>query len=217
MGDDELRREVEQALAWEPSIDERTIGVAVLDGIVTLAGEARSYAEKWRAERTVERVKGVRAVVNNIQVKTPGDISDIDIAKAAVEAIKWNVLVPSDKIKVRVENAWITMTGEVNWDYQRRAAEKAVRDLPGVRGITDLIAVRPKVDAKVVKEKIEEELKRAAALDAQNIVVEVNGSEVILRGTVRSAADRHEAEKAAWAAPGVTDVQNFIKVEEMAA
>jgi osmotically-inducible protein OsmY len=217
MGDDELRREVEQALAWEPSIDERTIGVADLDGIVTLAGEAKSYAEKWRAERTVERVKGVRAVVNNIQVKTPGDISDIDIAKAAVEAIKWNVLVPSDKIKVRVENGWITMTGEVNWDYQRRAAEKAVRDLPGVRGITNLIAVRPKVDAKVVREKIEEELKREAALDAKNIVVEVNGSEVILRGSVRSASERHEAEKAAWAAPGVTDVQNFIKVEEMAA
>ena len=127
------------------------------------------------------------------------------------------MLLPSDKLEVRVEHGWITLTGEVNWDYQRRAAEKAVRDLPGVRGITNLIAVRPKVDAKVVKEKIEVELKREAALDAKNIVVEVNGSEVILRGSVRSAAERHEADKAAWAAPGVTDVQNFIKVEEMAA
>jgi osmotically-inducible protein OsmY len=215
MTDSELRRDVELELEWEPSVDERRIGVSVLDGIVTLTGEVRSYAEKWKAERTVERVAGVRGIVNEIEVRAETERSDIDMAKAAADALSWNVMVP-DRVKVRVERGWLSLTGEVNWDYQRRAAERAVRNLPGVRGITNLISVQPPVQPRDVKERIEETFKREALLDASRITVEVAGSEVTLRGRVRSWAERHEAEKAAWAAPGVSAVHNLISVEPAA-
>jgi osmotically-inducible protein OsmY len=214
--DNELRREVERELEWEPSVDERRIGVAVVDGIVTLTGEASSYSEKWRAERAVERVEGVRGIVNDLVVKPANERSDVDIAKAAVDALKWNVMVPADDIKVKVEKGWVTLTGDVRWDYQRRAAERAIRDLPGVKGIVNLIVVKPKVEPKDIKNKIEETFKRDAILDANHITVEVNGSEVTLRGTVRSWVERHEAEKAAWSAPGITAVHNYITVSAAA-
>jgi osmotically-inducible protein OsmY len=214
--DSDLRRDVERELEWEPSIDERRIGVSVVEGIVTLTGEVGSYSEKWKAERAVERVAGVRGIVNDLVVKSAVERSDTDIAKAAIDALKWNVMVPDDKIKVKVENGWIRLTGEVNWDYQRRAAERALRDLPGVKGITNLITVVPKVAPEDVKQKIEETFKREAILDAQRIEVEVSGSTVTLRGTVRSWAERHEAEKAAWSAPGVTQVNNYLVVEAAA-
>jgi osmotically-inducible protein OsmY len=214
--DSELRRDVERELEWEPSVDERRIGVSVLDGIVTLTGEVGSYSEKWKAERAVERVAGVKGIANDLVVKTTAERSDTDIAKAAVDALKWNVMVPSDRVKVKVENGWVRLTGEVNWDYQRRAAERALRDLPGVKGITNLITVVPKVAPEDVKQKIEETFKREAVLDAERIQVEVSGSEVTLRGTVRSWAERHEAEKAAWSAPGVTKVNNYLVVEAAA-
>jgi osmotically-inducible protein OsmY len=213
--DSELRRDVEKELEWEPSIDERRIGVAVVDGIVTLTGEVSSYSEKWKAERTVERVAGVRGIANEIEVKTGTERSDTDIAKAAVDGLRWNVMVPNDKIKVKVDNGWITLTGEVTWDYQRRAAERAVRDIPGVKGISNLITVKPRVEPRDLKQRIEETFKREAVLDANRITVEVNGGEVTLRGTVRSWAERHEAEKAAWAAPGVYAVHNYITVEPL--
>jgi osmotically-inducible protein OsmY len=213
--DSELRRDVEKELEWEPSIDERRIGVAVVDGIVTLTGEVSSYSEKWKAERTVERVAGVRGIANDIEVKTATERTDTDIAKAGVDALRWNVMVPNDKIKVKVDNGWITLTGEVTWDYQRRAAERAVRDLPGVKGISNLITVKPRVEPRDLKQRIEETFKREAVLDANRITVEVNGGEVTLRGTVRSWAERHEAEKAAWAAPGVYAVHNYITVEPL--
>jgi osmotically-inducible protein OsmY len=214
--DNELRREVERELEWEPSVDERRIGVAVLDGIVTLAGEVGSYSEKWRAERAVERVEGVRGIVNNLVVKPVTERSDVDLAKAAVDALKWNVMVPTDDVKVKVDDGHITLTGQVQWDYQRRAAERAIRDLPGVKGIVNVIEVKPKVEPHDIKRRIEETFKREAILDAQHITVEVNGSEVTLRGSVRSWAERHEAEKTAWSAPGITAVHNYIAVSAAA-
>ncbi len=215
--DSELRRDVERELEMEPSIDERRIGVAVLDGIVTLTGEVRSYAEKWQAERTVERVSGVRGVVNDLVVKPATERSDIDIARAAADVLKWNVLVPADRVKVRVESGWLTLEGDVEWEYQRRAAERAVRNLPGVRGISNLIVVKPRVQPSDVRRKIEESFEREAAIDAQHIDVQVNGSEVTLSGRVRSWAERHAAEKAAWSVPGVTAVHNYLTVEAAAA
>src|SRR5438105_5424607 len=214
--DNELRRHIERELEWEPSVDERRIGVSVLDGIVTLTGEVTSYSEKWRAERAVERVEGVRGIVNELVVKPATERSDADIAKAAVEALKWNVMVPDEDIKVKVEKGWVTRTGEVSWDYQRRAAERAIRDLPGMKGIVNLIVVKPRVEPEDIKKKIEETFKRDAIVDANHITVEVNGAEVTLRGTVRSWVERHEAEKAAWSAPGVTAVHNYVTVSAAA-
>ena len=211
--DNDIRRDVERELSWEPSVDERRIGVAVVDGIVTLSGELSSYAEKWKAERVAERVEGVRGVVNEIEVKTESQYSDVDIAKVAADALKWNVMVPSDRVKVRVEKGWVTLTGEVNWDFQRRAAERAVRNLPGVKGIYNLIKVQPRVEPKDVKQRIEETFKREAVIDASHVSVQVDGGEVTLSGKVRSWVERHEAEKAAWSAPGVTAVHNNILVE----
>jgi osmotically-inducible protein OsmY len=210
----ELRRDVERELEWDPSIDERRIAVSVVDGVVTLKGEVSSYAEKWRAERAVERVAGVRAIANDLVVKTAAEWNDTDIAKAAADTLERNVLLPADSIKVRVQNGFVTLSGEVNWDYQRRAAERSIRDLNGVRGITNLITIRPRVEPHNVKQRIEETFKREAMLDAQNIQVDVSGSEVTLRGTVRTWLERREAEKAAWSAPGITKVHNLITVKE---
>ena len=211
--DSALRRDVERELEWEPSIDERRIGVSAIDGVVTLTGEVSTYAEKWKAERTVERVAGVRGVVNELKVQLAGEYSDTDIAKAAVEALRSDVTVPADRVKVKVDKGWVTLTGDAYGDYQRRAAERAVRNLPGVRGISNLIAIKTRAEPHDVKHKIEETLQRAAALDAKNIDVIVRGGEVTLRGTVRSFLERHEAEKAARAAPGVTIVHNEITVD----
>jgi osmotically-inducible protein OsmY len=214
--DEQLRRDVLAELEYDPSIDARKIGVAVEDGIVTLTGEVSTFAEKWNAERAVERVEGVRGIVNRIEVKIVGDYSDTDIAREAADALRWNLMVPPGKLIPKVENGYITLTGEVNYDFQRRAAEKAVRYIPGVKGVINLVTIKPKVEPKEIKEKIEDALKRMATVDAENVQVEVQGSEIVLRGTVRSWAERHEAEKAAWSAPGVTSVKNYITVRAAA-
>jgi osmotically-inducible protein OsmY len=214
--DEQLRRDVLAELEYDPSIDARKIGVAVEDGIVTITGEVSTFAEKWNAERAVERVEGVRGIVNRIEVKVVGDYSDTDIAREAADALRWNLMVPPGKVIPKVENGYITLIGEVNYDFQRRAAEKAVRYIPGVKGVINLVTIKPKVEPREIKEKIEDALKRMATVDAENVQVEVQGSEIVLRGTVRSWAERHEAEKAAWSAPGVTSVKNYITVRAAA-
>jgi len=213
--DTELQRGVMEALAWEPSIDAAGIGVSVESGIVMLSGMVKSLPQKWTAVRVAQHVSGVKAVTDELVVKLPGDFerSDADIARAAVNAIDWNVSVPRNRVKVVVERGQITLEGEVRFHYEKVAAERAVRNLIGVTGVTNVISVKPpKVSADDVKHRIEQALERAAEVDAGKISVEAANGKVTLRGTVKSWTERDEAEWAAWAAPGVSNVNNYIRI-----
>jgi len=211
--DSVLRRDVERELEWDPSIDARNIGVAAKNGVVTLTGYVSSYSDKWRAERIAKRVSGVTALANEIEVKLSNERTDPDIAEAARAALKADSRLPADRMKVIVERGWVTLEGTVDYYYQKSAAESDVRYLTGVKGVTNALVVIPKVSPTDIRMKIEEALKRSAQLDANRISVETEGSKVILSGTVRSWAEREEAEMAAWAAPGVTQVENKIRLE----
>jgi osmotically-inducible protein OsmY len=214
MTDLELKANVESELKWERSVNAAEVGVAVKDGIVTLTGHVQSYWQKSAAERAAGRVSGVRAVVNELEIRLPtsSERTDEDIARAALNALSWSVSVPADRIKVKVSKGWITLEGNVEWQYQKAAAEKVVRDLVGVKGVVNLIEVKPRASTAEVKAAIEAALKRSAEVDASNIQVEADGDKVILRGTVRSWAEREEAERAAWRAAGVRSVDNRITV-----
>jgi osmotically-inducible protein OsmY len=214
-GDSDVQRSVQDELKWEPGVsDASKIGVAVKDGVVTLTGFVSSYAEKWAAERAAKRVSGVNALAVELQVQLPGYAkkSDADIAKAAEHALSWDVLVPASSVSVMVERGWVTLDGNLNWQYQRSAAQDAVRGLTGVIGISNRIAVKPTVSPTDIKSKIEAALKRNAILDAESINVQTDGGKVTLTGTVSSWAERDEAEAAAWAAPGVTDLKDARRI-----
>jgi osmotically-inducible protein OsmY len=212
--DSEIERDVREELKWEPDLDATDIATSVKDGVVTLAGFTKSYTDRLEAEIAAKRVAGVLAVVNDIEVRLPAidQRPDPDIARDAVAALKQELPISHDKIKVVVKDGWITLEGAVDWQYQKSAAENAMRKVRGVKGVTNVITVKPKVEPSELKRKIQEAFKRNAEVDANRIEVETSGSEVILKGTVRSWIEREEAERVAWSAPGITHVEDRIVV-----
>jgi osmotically-inducible protein OsmY len=212
--DEEIKRDVEAELKWDPDIDATDIAVSAKSGVVTLAGYVPSYLMKYQAEKAAKRVAGVAGVANDIEVRLPiiDERPDPEIARDAVAAIKSRLPISWDRTKVIVKNAWITLEGEVEWNYQRQTAEEAVRTLKGVKGVTNSIVVKPRAEPTDIKKKIEEAFRRNAEIDAGRVQVETRGAEVILKGTVRSWVEREEAERAAWSAPGVVRVEDRIVV-----
>jgi osmotically-inducible protein OsmY len=213
--DSDLKRDVEAELAWDPAVKSSAIGVAAKDGIVTLSGHLDTYPEKWAAERALQRVAGVRAVALELDVRLAPSHqrSDTDIACAAENALLWHSVVPPDAVRVTVDQGWLTLQGELDWDYQRKSVEHAVRNLVGVVGISDEIKLKQKAVPANVKQLIQDALTRQAVRAAKHIEMDVRDGEVTLRGTVHSRQERDAARGAAWAAPGVRMVVNELKVD----
>ncbi|VTU18052.1 periplasmic protein [Variovorax sp. SRS16] len=213
--DAQLRDDVQAELTWDPAIKATNVGVIAKDGVVTLTGHLGSHAEKYAVERAAQRVKGVKALAVELSVKlAPAyERTDADIALAAERALEWNVLVPDGKIKPMAEGGWITLNGEVEWEYQRRAAETAVRNLLGVTGVSNLVKVTPQVKPSEVEKNIRDALERQADREAKAVSISVNGSKVTLRGKVHSWAEFNAVQSAAWSAPGVATVVNDVLVD----
>lgn len=214
MNDKTLKQDILDELDFEPSIDASDIGVAVEDGIVTLSGHVASFGQKITVERLVGRVKGVKGIAVEIDVRYPGAVGNADdeIAKRAVNVLKWSNSVPADAVQVKVQDGWLTLTGTVDWNYQKTGAADAVRDLAGVTGISNQIALRPRVSSVDVKKHIEASLKRNAELEAKSIRVNVAGNKVILEGNVNAWHERRIAEQAAWRTPGVVAVDDRLTI-----
>jgi osmotically-inducible protein OsmY len=212
--DSEIERDVKEELKWDPDLCADDIAISVKNGVVTLAGFTPSYTDRLEAEKAAKRVAGVHAVANDIEVRLPAidQRPDPEIARDAVAALKAELPISHDRIKVIVKDGWITLEGAVEWQYQKTTADSAVRKVKGVKGVTNVITVKPKVQPSDLKRKIQEAFKRSAEVDADRITVEANGSEVILKGTVRSWIEREEAERVAWSAPGVSKVEDRIVV-----
>lgn len=212
--DRDVQAAVQAELQWDASIRDEDIAVSVRGGVVTIAGTVDSYAQRYGAERAAMRVKGARAVANELTVKLPNGLerSDSELAHAAVDALRWTVQVPADKVQIKVANGRILLKGEVDYYFQREAAEKAIRNLIGVKGVTNMITLKFRPAPGDIKRRIRDTLTRHAALDADQVTVELQGNRVVLGGAVRSVAEFRDAERAAWNAPGVAAVDNLIRV-----
>jgi osmotically-inducible protein OsmY len=214
--DEQIQQEVLEEMTWDARVQPNEVGVSVKDGAVALTGWVDSYVKKAAAEEAAHRVRGVVAVANDLEVHLPSaaERTDADIAAAATRALEWDALVPTQRIEVTIAKGWISLSGQVDWHYQKSDAERVVRRLAGVRGVTNLITVRPRIQPSGVdlKRKIEDALVRSAQTDAERVRVEVDGATVILKGTVRAYAEKQEAERIAWSAPGVSSVDNRITI-----
>ena len=213
-GDSHIRDDVQRELAYNPKLNAAAIGVVVEDGVVTLTGKVQTYAQKLEALHAAERVAGVRAVACELIVHLPGPLerTDADLARAAANVLAWSSLVPADRIRLWVQSGWIVLEGTVDWQYQKDAASATVSTLQGVRGVENLVTVNPALNSQDTKGQIEAALRRSSAVEDRNILVEVSHDKVVLHGEVRSIAEREEAERIAWSAPGVADVSNRILV-----
>lgn len=210
--DREIQNDVLSELRWDARVVQNEVGVTVKNGIVTLTGRIDNYLKRSAAEEAALRVRGVKAVADDLEVKLANVRDDSDIAAAAARAVEWDAFLPTEKIHVAVSKGWATLKGEVNWRYQRDDAERVIRRLEGVRGVTNNMTVKPNVQPSQIKDKIEKALVRSAEVDAHTISVEVDGGKVVLMGRVRSWAEKQEAERTAWSAPGVGTVDNRIEV-----
>jgi osmotically-inducible protein OsmY len=212
--DSEIEKDVKAELQWGPDLDATDVAVSVKNGVVTLTGFVKSYTDRYEAEAAAKRVAGVIAVANDIEVRMPSvdERPDPEIARDAAAAVKSQLPISSENIKIIVKNGWVTLEGQVEWQYQRQTAENVVRRIKGVKGVSNTILLKPRAEPTEVKRKIQEALRRSAEVDANRIEVEARGGEVVLKGTVRSWIEREEAERAAWAAPGVTKVEDRIVV-----